>query len=242
MVGRNSFVSLKKQTTITMRAKTVNKANLLVGYSFICLMLLLVTGNGVAQDTLVTKQNGRIASKILEIQPQEIVYKRYDNIDGPTYRVNKWEIDKIVYSNGAEEVFNMSAPVAEKRVNAGFIVQQSRKLFLYNNQPLKGQQLYDKLLILNNPQVNLYVEEAQKAKKARRTAGIVVIPMAAIAAGSLGVLCLEALGGGSGEISGAVFMGSAAIGGVFLLRKGHFKHKQRNADVEAVRLYNDVIR
>lgn len=225
-----------------MKTKTINKVNVLICYSLICLMLLLIIQNGVAQDTIVTKDNSRIASKILEIKPQEITYKRYDNIDGPTYTVNKWEVAKVVYSNGAEEIFDTPLPVVKKHTNPDLIVQKSRKLFLYNNQPIKGQQLYDKLLTLNNPQINLHVEKAQKAKKARRTAGLIAIPMGAIAADSLGVLCIEALGGGSGEISGAVFMSSAVAGGICLLRMGHFKHKQRNEDVKAVELYNNSIR
>ena len=66
---------------------------------------LLLAVCGLAQDRIYFK-NGKITeAKILEINKNDISYKRADNPDGPTYRDLKEDIDKLVYSNGTVENF-----------------------------------------------------------------------------------------------------------------------------------------
>ncbi len=67
--------------------------------------LLFVGGIANAQD-LITKKNGEdIQAKILEVNDSDIKYKRWDNLEGPTFTLKKSEILIVRYENGTNEVF-----------------------------------------------------------------------------------------------------------------------------------------
>lgn len=58
-----------------------------------------------AQDIITTKDGKDIQSKILEVNPNEVKYKKYNNLDGPTFTLSKSEILIVRYENGENEVF-----------------------------------------------------------------------------------------------------------------------------------------
>ncbi len=58
-----------------------------------------------AQDTLMIREQGRIAAKVDEITLKQIKYRRWDNLEGPQYIKSKNEIEWIRYKNGTEERF-----------------------------------------------------------------------------------------------------------------------------------------
>ena len=62
-----------------------------------------------SQDTIFTKNDKIISSKVLEVLPQEIKFKKSENPDGPLYTMKKSEIKKIVYENGSVDIFNVAA-------------------------------------------------------------------------------------------------------------------------------------
>lgn len=51
------------------------------------------------------RNNGKLIAKVLEISSTEVKYKRFDNLDGPNYVINKTEVSSITYSNGLKDVF-----------------------------------------------------------------------------------------------------------------------------------------
>lgn len=59
-----------------------------------------------AQDIITTRNGEDIQSKVLEVNKKDIKYKKYDNLDGPTYTMQKSEILIVRYANGADEVFD----------------------------------------------------------------------------------------------------------------------------------------
>jgi hypothetical protein len=59
-----------------------------------------------AQDIIVTKKSERIDAKVLEININDIKYKDWDNLEGPTYTMLKSDIASIVYRNGKVETFS----------------------------------------------------------------------------------------------------------------------------------------
>ncbi len=68
--------------------------------------LFFVGGIANAQD-LITKKSGEdIQAKILEVNDNDIKYKRWDNPEGPTFTLKKSEILLVRYENGANEVFD----------------------------------------------------------------------------------------------------------------------------------------
>lgn len=58
-----------------------------------------------AQDTLFKTDGSKLIVKVIEITKEQIKYKSFSNLDGPTYIIDKKEISKIVYQNGSTEIF-----------------------------------------------------------------------------------------------------------------------------------------
>ncbi|OFX71034.1 MAG: hypothetical protein A2X12_05725 [Bacteroidetes bacterium GWE2_29_8] len=68
-------------------------------FIIISIIFVLVTSL-VAQDFITTKNGEEIKAKVLEITQTEVKYKRFENIDGPIYTVNKSDLLIIKYANG----------------------------------------------------------------------------------------------------------------------------------------------
>ena len=58
------------------------------------------------QDILVKRNGDEIKVKVMEILPEEIKYKMYDNLDGPMITIYSSEVHKIIYENGTETTIN----------------------------------------------------------------------------------------------------------------------------------------
>jgi hypothetical protein len=74
------------------------------------LLLFLVATLGVslsamAQDVIVKKNAEEVQAKVKSIGLNEIMYLRWDNLDGPTYYIPKSEVFFIKYANGQKETF-----------------------------------------------------------------------------------------------------------------------------------------
>jgi hypothetical protein len=76
------------------------------------LLCLLLSVTAYAQDTLVLRTGREHLVKVLEINPTEVVYKRFDNLEGPTIIVLKADVARIVYANGTREEFDEEPPRA----------------------------------------------------------------------------------------------------------------------------------
>lgn len=72
----------------------------------ICIVLMLFSVSAKAQDIILTSKGDIIMAKVLEVNANEVVFKMYDNPDGPTRRMAKSEISRINYVNGQEDVFS----------------------------------------------------------------------------------------------------------------------------------------
>lgn len=60
-----------------------------------------------SQDVLVLKNGDEITSKILEVTIDLVKYKKWDNLDGPTYSTPKSDVFMIKYQNGSKDVFKI---------------------------------------------------------------------------------------------------------------------------------------
>ena len=61
-----------------------------------------------AQDIITTKDGSDIKAKILEVNSNEVKYKKFNNLDGPTFTMPKSDILIVRYENGENEVFKTS--------------------------------------------------------------------------------------------------------------------------------------
>ena len=72
------------------------------------LLMLLVSMVVAAQDVIVKKDGSTILSKVVEISDTQVKYKKFSNLEGPTYIVSISELTSINYQNGEKENFGSS--------------------------------------------------------------------------------------------------------------------------------------
>ena len=65
-----------------------------------------------SQDLIIKKNGDEIKSKVLEVALNIIKYKKYDNLNGPTFEILKSEVFIIKYENGTKDIIN---PIEEKK-------------------------------------------------------------------------------------------------------------------------------
>ena len=78
---------------------------------FICLLLGCVL---YAQDIITQKDGTDIQAKVTEVGISQISYKKYSNLDGPTYIINKDDILMITYENGEREIYTSNNETTKK--------------------------------------------------------------------------------------------------------------------------------
>jgi len=75
-------------------------------YILSILFILGIILTGFTQDAITKKSGEDIQAKILEVNQNEVKYKKFDNLDGPTFSMLKSDILLIRYSNGTKDIFN----------------------------------------------------------------------------------------------------------------------------------------
>lgn len=65
-----------------------------------------------AQDIIVLHDGTAILSKILEVNPDNVKYKKHSNQNGPTFTILKSDIRSINYQNGEKDVFDNNTSTA----------------------------------------------------------------------------------------------------------------------------------
>ncbi len=64
----------------------------------------------IAQDKIYKTDGSVLESKVKQVGVKAIVFKRFNNQDGPEYTILKKEVVKIVYENGTTDMFNQREP------------------------------------------------------------------------------------------------------------------------------------
>ena len=72
-------------------------------------MLSLAALNVAAQDVVVKKDGSTILAKVLEVNQDNIKYKKFSNQNGPTYTINLSDVMSVNYENGEKEDYSNSS-------------------------------------------------------------------------------------------------------------------------------------
>lgn len=88
------------------------------------IMLFCASGIIHAQDRITTKDGIDIQAKILEITDSEVKYKKFSNLEGPTYTINKENILIVRYANGENEIFKSTKPQAPTKTEQQYSSQR----------------------------------------------------------------------------------------------------------------------
>ena len=67
---------------------------------------ILSTSFAFSQDVIVKKDGNTIVSKVVEVTPEYIKYKKFSNPQGPTYSVKIEDIASVNYENGDKDTFS----------------------------------------------------------------------------------------------------------------------------------------
>lgn len=78
-------------------------------FKLFLIFFVVFATKSIAQDFIVLKNGDEIKSKVLEITQTELRYKKFDNIDGPTFTISKIDVFMIRYANGSKDVINSIA-------------------------------------------------------------------------------------------------------------------------------------
>ncbi len=105
--------------------------------NLICIALLFAGFFSLAaQDIITTKDGTDIQAKILEVTTKEVKYKKFNNMDGPTFTMLKSDILIVRYQNGENEVFKESrkttSPNSGNEVHPGMRYREYKNF--YNTQ------------------------------------------------------------------------------------------------------------
>lgn len=90
-------------------------------------LIVFFAANTFAQDIIVKKDGSTIMSKVLEIGTNEIKYKKFSNLEGPTYTILSLDVLAINYENGEKETFqavNEDATVVPKIIIEEKVVEK----------------------------------------------------------------------------------------------------------------------
>jgi hypothetical protein len=82
-------------------------------FLFIILLTFLSFNLIYSQDVIVKKDGTSIDVKVEQISVKEIKYYKYDNLDGPSYIINKSEVVIINFENGSFELINSKNEIKE---------------------------------------------------------------------------------------------------------------------------------
>jgi len=70
-------------------------------------MALLMCMSVLSAQDIITQRDGTdIQAKVTEVGTSQISYKKYSNLNGPTYIIDKKDILMITYENGEREMYN----------------------------------------------------------------------------------------------------------------------------------------
>lgn len=217
---------------------------------FFSLFLLLSCTNLFAQDTIVKRNSEIIIAKILEINPTDVKFKKFNFLDGPTYTESKSGIKMIVYVSGEKDEFEeliITPPPAAHPNNNDYVDSKDRssQISLWNykryeqyGKSLGEPEIHDIMRKTGDHKLNLLVEEAQTAKR-RQSTVYLTIPLGVAA---FGILFGGMIDGRGYSIDYEYVVGSAiCFSGAIACPIASTKFRQRRiaCDKAMVKLYNE---
>ena len=215
-------------------------------------LFLILTISVQSQDTLCFYSKEKIAVKLDAIEINEVKYRRFDNLNGPSYIVSKDKLSFIKYSNGLVDSLakQRQIAVAHKQLlssdKEGVLNVRSGKV------SLDGRTVSDahlKFLINNysNPEVKIAMQRKYREMKQHEITQKVFTPLGfvagfAIPLGTSLSAIDESFYGRSGNNTGTIFIGGIIIGAAVRITScvihNVAKNKRHHTKKEIAILYN----
>lgn len=172
----------------------------------LCLVLSLCLSSLIyAQDVIVLNDGSSIISKVVEVGSTDVKYKKWSNLEGPTYTLKITEILSVNYQNGEKESFS------------------TKKNDLENNDIINGITYSDYQKANTNKNIDfLKREELLRSARIWNIAGTIIA-----VGGITGGICLGAFGEGQSLIGASLAIGiPALLGGAMCWYEGANKRNE----------------
>ena len=160
--------------------------------SVLFIIISLFSINLDAQDIIVLKKAQEIQGKVLSVEARDVKYKKYSNLDGPTYSLPKTDIFMIKYENGEKEVFNSETSDATVRVekaekqNLSTVDTNNKTYSDFQKEVEKAKDKDERVIFSVRGSGNMCIFRFSDGKESDRNVGF---------GGSLGVQCNIPTGG-----------------------------------------------
>lgn len=169
------------------------------------LIITLLSTLCYSQDIIELNNGEEIESKVTEVLSKEIKYKKFNNLDGPTYTINIGKVIMIRYENGEKELFSKTSNNFEKLdISSGF----------YKGSNKLTKKEFKEILSTNQKAYDEY-----KSGNLVKTLGLIIaLPSSAYLGWSIGQGNVESemlIAGGLGLAGGFL----AVIGGNSMIKK-----------------------
>ena len=92
-----------------------------------------------AQDLIIYQDGSEKQAKVLKINDDNVVFKKYSNLNGPEYTESKSNIFMIKYKDGESDVFNTSNTLNTSE--SDFVLQSGTNIELYLTHAISSKNL-----------------------------------------------------------------------------------------------------
>lgn len=84
-------------------------------FCIISILMLIFPATIFSQDTIFFTKQSPLVVKVTEIENTKVKYRKFENLEGPVYSVEKSEIASIHYKNGTVDSFKAATPEINKK-------------------------------------------------------------------------------------------------------------------------------
>ena len=120
-----------------------------------------------SQDTIVKRNGEKLIVKIMEVNTDNIRYKKTDYIEGPLFMLLKQDISSITYSNGSKDSFENYVPPAVPKQNfvlPDLSIQTSGKFYYYKERKITERDMLAVAGKVNDPKLNLIIKSVDQKR------------------------------------------------------------------------------
>jgi hypothetical protein len=115
-------------------------------------------------DTIVKRNGGKTAVELLEVNTENLVYKRFDYRSGPIFTISKTDIAYIIYGNGKRESFELSAKPLEPAAGSDLTIMPDGWRYFYRNHYITEPDMLDVASQLHNKNLDLLIDKVEKRR------------------------------------------------------------------------------
>lgn len=135
---------------------------------FITILLIITCQQLRAQDTLVKHNGDKLTVKLIEINPQDILYKRFDSPEESVFSILRDEIAEISYRNGTRELLTKTSPVKKTNVKHSELSVMNRgRVFYYQDKKIKEAEMISVVNKLSSKSLNAMGRKIERLRLAQ---------------------------------------------------------------------------